>query len=305
MLLVLAGCASGTKSFARSDLPRLTLRSLDAPAGLRYDPEGSGANMLERESYNPWGAVASKVFIYFCTASEPSCDFAAATKQQERAAIARVRRDPRVRRWRFVPKEKRLRQLRKTTPAAVKALPANPFPDALTIYPNYGGLAPTLGMELQAAKLPGVQKIDWSGIGALAKHLGKVLFLDRLLRPFGFVADYGTQFYGTRNKTAYAESIAFLFKDAQGASKALATMHSQIGQLLGQAAALKDVSARRLGQESWGVSGIFFASAPPGYLYVWRRRNLVLFFTASGAKTVMTEARARSWAAKLDARATG
>ena len=113
---------------------------------MRYDPEGSGANMLERESYNPWGAVASKVFIYFCTASEPSCDFAAATKQQERAAIARVRRDPRVRRWRFVSKEKRLRQLRKTTPAAVKALPANPFPDALTIYPNYGGLAPTLGM---------------------------------------------------------------------------------------------------------------------------------------------------------------
>src|SRR3989442_13643739 len=104
---------------------------------MRYDPEGSGANMLERESYNPWGAVASKVFIYFCTASEPSCDFAAATKQQERAAIARVRRDPRVRRWRFGPKEKRLRQLRKTTPAAVKAVPAHPVPAGCTTLPSH------------------------------------------------------------------------------------------------------------------------------------------------------------------------
>src|SRR5205807_860863 len=115
-LLVLAGCGSGTKSFARSDLPRLTLRSLEAPAGMRYDPQGSGANMLERESYNPWGAVASEVFVYFCTASEPSCDFAAATKRHERAVFARVQRDPRVRRWRFVSKEERLRQLRKTAP---------------------------------------------------------------------------------------------------------------------------------------------------------------------------------------------
>ena len=151
---------------------------------------------------------------------------------------------------------------------------------------------------LTKAELPSGVRINakQSGVNLLEKEGGNAQ-LFQILRPLGFVADYGAQYYGRPSRVAYVESIAFLFKTATGASKALVAMHQALRQL-GQG--VKDVSPPRLGEESWGVSGVFFPKAPPGYFYVWRLRNLILQFTMSGAKTVVTAPSARAYAAKLN-----
>jgi hypothetical protein len=144
---------------------------------------------------------------------------------------------------------------------------------------------------------PGVREdLKQSGSNMLEREGGNgELF--RLLRPHGFVADYGAQYYGPGNRIAYVESIAFLFTGTKGASAALAAMHGAFRHL-GQG--VKDVAPPRLGDESWGVSGVFFPKAPPGYFYAWRVRNLILSFTMSGAKALVTVATARAYAAKLN-----
>src|SRR5207253_9687549 len=97
--------------------------------------------------------------------------------------------------------------------------------------------------------------------------------LFRLFRPFGFVADAGSEFFGNQTSIAYAQSLAFLFKDSKGASKALAALHDVLTQTPEN---LKDVKSPGIGDESWAVSSRFFPKAPPGYLFFWRRLNLVL-----------------------------
>ena len=141
--------------------------------------------------------------------------------------------------------------------------------------------------------------VDNAGLGFLERERGNAELL-RLLRPFGFVADAGSEFAGNQTSIAYAESLAFLFKDPKGASKALAAMHGAIAQV-GQG--VKDVTAPGLGDESWAVSGVFFPKAPPGCFFVWRKLNLVLAFTMSGSPSVVTESSARSYATKLEGRA--
>jgi hypothetical protein len=137
------------------------------------------------------------------------------------------------------------------------------------------------------------------GVGFLEREGGNGDFF-RLLRPHGFVADAGSEFYGTPKAIAYAESLAFLFKSARGASSALAALHAAIRQL---GSGIKDVAAPKLGSESWGVSGTFAPKSPPGYFYMWREQNVVLALTMSGRPAVVTQSKARSYAAKLDARA--
>jgi cell division transport system permease protein len=102
------------------------------------------------------------VRVYFCT--ESTCD-KAAKKAEETAVAARLNGDTRIRPGgvTFISKEDALRQMEKTQPEAVKQLPANPFPDALKIYPKNGSLTPAIGKELQGLHLSGVQKIDWGG----------------------------------------------------------------------------------------------------------------------------------------------
>jgi hypothetical protein len=134
------------------------------------------------------------------------------------------------------------------------------------------------------------------GIGFLEREGGNGDFF-RLLRPHGFVADAGSEFYGSPKGIAYAESLAFLFKSSQGASTALAALHRAIGQL---GAGVKDVAPSHLGAESWTVSGTFAPKSPPGYFSMWRVQNVVLAFTMSGRPAVVTERLVRSYAAKLD-----
>lgn len=133
------------------------------------------------------------------------------------------------------------------------------------------------------------------GVGFLEREGGNESFFV-LLRPHGFVADAGSEFYGPKNRVAYAESLAFLFENGGGASKALAAMHEAFPQV-GQG--VRDVSDPDLGEESWGVSGVFGPKSPPGYFYMWRDRNVIRAFMLSGARSVVTESRARAEAGKL------
>jgi cell division transport system permease protein len=123
------------------------------------------------------------VRVYFCT--ESTCD-KAATKAEETAVAARLNGDSRIRPGRagvtFISKEAALQQMQKTQPEAVRQLPANPFPDALKIYPKNGSLTPTIGKELQDLHLSGVQKIDWGG-----KLTHRVLHVTGVIESF-FIA---------------------------------------------------------------------------------------------------------------------
>jgi hypothetical protein len=135
------------------------------------------------------------------------------------------------------------------------------------------------------------------GVGFLEREGGNGPFF-ALLRPHGFLADAGSEFYGTPKAIAYAESLALLFKSATGASSALAALHRTIPQI---GRGVKNVAAPDLGQESWGVAGTFAPKSPPGYFYMWRVENVVLAFTMSGGRAVVTERSVRTHAAKLNA----
>src|SRR5437867_2577472 len=105
------------------------------------------------------------VRVYFCTASTCAQD---ATKGQENAVAARLSNDSRIKRVEYVSKEEALQLMREREPKAVEVLPANPFPDALKIYPKNGDLTPVIGKELDDGNLAGVQNVDWGG--KLTKH---------------------------------------------------------------------------------------------------------------------------------------
>ena len=119
------------------------------------------------------------VRVYFCTQATCGAD---ATKKQETAAAARLNGDSRIRNVRFVSKEQAFKIMSKKQPEAMKALPANPLPDALKISPKSGDLTPVIGKELQAAHLAGVQNIDWGG-----KLTHRVLHVTRIIESF-FIA---------------------------------------------------------------------------------------------------------------------
>ena len=106
------------------------------------------------------------VSVYFCT-SDTCPTEGPATKGQENAVAARLSDDPRIGRMEFVSKEQALKIMRKKQPEYVAALPSNPFPDALKIYPTRGELTPVVGEELRRAHLggvpPGKHGVTWGG----------------------------------------------------------------------------------------------------------------------------------------------
>jgi hypothetical protein len=152
-------------------------------------------------------------------------------------------------------------------------------------------------LVFQRADAPPGMKLNPKSAGPnfLEREQGNAEFL-QLLRRFGFVGDAGSEFYGRRASIAYAESLAFLFRDEKGAAKALAAMHRAIS---GVGQNVRDLTAPDLGDESWGMAGTFDQNAPPGFFFVWRDRNLIRAFTMSGANSAITEATAESYAEKL------
>jgi hypothetical protein len=119
------------------------------------------------------------------------------------------------------------------------------------------------------------------------------------LKQAGLEGDYGTRFLSKGGATGpvFAESLALVFKDSGGASKALSFTKAQAtrgGKQVG-------VSAKGLGEEGWGLRGSFFsANAPETYFYTWRVGNAVLSLILAGT---VTEKQARGYADRLDSRA--
>jgi cell division transport system permease protein len=119
------------------------------------------------------------VRVYFCTDSTCASN---ATKKQENVVAARLNGDSRIKRVEFISKQQAYQIMLKQQPDAMKALPANPLPDSLKIYPRGGDLTPVIGNELQDANLAGVQKIDWGG-----KLTHRVLHVTGIIESF-FIA---------------------------------------------------------------------------------------------------------------------
>jgi cell division transport system permease protein len=119
------------------------------------------------------------VRVYFCTSSTCPQEASAA---DENALAMRFNGDSRIKNIIPVSKEEALALMKKREPKAVEVLPANPFPDALKIYPKSGDLTPEIGKEIQDANLPGVQTVDWGG--KLTKH---VLHVTHVIETF-FIA---------------------------------------------------------------------------------------------------------------------
>jgi cell division transport system permease protein len=119
------------------------------------------------------------VRVYFCTSSTCPQEASAA---DENALAKRFNGDSRIKNIIPVSKEEALALMKKREPKAVEVLPANPFPDALKIYPKSADLTPKIGKEIQDANLPGVQTVDWGG--KLTKH---VLHVTHVIETF-FIA---------------------------------------------------------------------------------------------------------------------
>ncbi len=128
-----------------------------------------------------------------------------------------------------------------------------------------------------------------SGAGALEKEQDGAQTV-AALKPFGFQADYASMFFGEGH---FAESIAILFDDAEGAGKALASLERLFGS------DVSSIDTAGLGEESWGLAGVFFPKAPPGVFYGWRRGNVLLLLNVSPS----TSADVRPVADSLDERA--
>jgi cell division transport system permease protein len=120
------------------------------------------------------------VHVYFCTGD--TCPKEATRAQMD--DVARIASaSPLVKRVEFVPKQKALQIMRKKHPDEVKALPANPFPDALTVIPKRGDDVERVAGLFQANSDVGVQKVDYG-----KKTTKRVLRLAKVIEIFFILA---------------------------------------------------------------------------------------------------------------------
>jgi cell division transport system permease protein len=120
------------------------------------------------------------VHVYYCT--DDTCP-KAATRAQETAVARKAQTSPLVKSVDFVSKNEALEIMRKKHPDEVKALPANPFPDALTVLPKHGDDVEQVAALFGADASAGVQKIDYG-----KKTTKRVLKLARVIEVFFILA---------------------------------------------------------------------------------------------------------------------
>jgi cell division transport system permease protein len=101
-----------------------------------------------------------QVHVYFCSSVLPEggCK-TGATRVQERAVGARLRRDPRVQSVVYVSKEQAQAQMKKQFSYMYNngVVTANPLPDSWTVTPKQASYTPLLGKTICLARYPGVQ----------------------------------------------------------------------------------------------------------------------------------------------------
>jgi cell division transport system permease protein len=120
------------------------------------------------------------VHVYFCT--DDTCP-KAATPAQETDAARLGQSSSLVRQVTPVSKEEALRIMRKKHPDEVGQLPANPFPDALTVIPRHGDDVEKVAALFRADPSVGVQKIEYG-----KKTTKRVLKLARVIEVFFILA---------------------------------------------------------------------------------------------------------------------
>ena len=120
------------------------------------------------------------VHVYFCT--DDTCP-KAATPAQETAVARTAQSSSLVKRIDPVSKEEALEIMRKKHPEEVEALPANPFPDALTVIPKHGDDVERVAALFSADPAVGVQKIDYG-----KKTTKRVLRLAKVIEIFFVLA---------------------------------------------------------------------------------------------------------------------
>jgi cell division transport system permease protein len=120
------------------------------------------------------------VHVYYCT--DDTCP-KAATPAQETATARTAQASPLVKRVDFVSKEEALQIMRKKHPDEVGSLPANPFPDALTVIPKHGDDVEKVAAIFRADPTVGVQKVEYG-----KKTTKRVLKLARVIEIFFILA---------------------------------------------------------------------------------------------------------------------
>jgi cell division transport system permease protein len=120
------------------------------------------------------------VHVYFCT--DDTCP-KAATPVQETDAARIAQSSPLVKQVTPVSKEEALRIMRKKHPDEVGQLPANPFPDALTVMPKHGDDVEKVAALFRADPSVGVQKVEYG-----KKTTKRVLKLARVIEIFFILA---------------------------------------------------------------------------------------------------------------------
>jgi cell division transport system permease protein len=109
-----------------------------------------------------------EVKVYFCTSvvPQPGCK-TDATRAQEQAVAARLRRNPDVKSVTFVSKQQAEDQEKKSNPDMFQGgiVPTNPFPDSWTVTPVQAKYTPIIGKQLCQASYAGVEPCPATGIG--------------------------------------------------------------------------------------------------------------------------------------------
>jgi cell division transport system permease protein len=120
------------------------------------------------------------VHVYFCT--DDTCP-KEATAAQETTVARLAQTSPLVKRVTPVSKKEALQIMRKKHPDEVGSLPANPFPDALTVIPRHGDDVEKVAALFRADPSVGVQKIEYG-----KKTTKRVLKLARVIEIFFILA---------------------------------------------------------------------------------------------------------------------
>jgi cell division transport system permease protein len=120
------------------------------------------------------------VHVYFCT--DDTCPKQATHAQMDDVART-ASSSPLVKKFEFISKKEALALMRKKHPEEVKALPANPFPDALTVIPKHGDDVEEVAALFQATPDIGIQKVDYG-----KKTTKRVLRLAKVIEIFFILA---------------------------------------------------------------------------------------------------------------------
>src|SRR3989442_12662872 len=120
------------------------------------------------------------VHVYYCTSD--TCAKEATVAQMNRVANI-ASSSPLVKNVVPVSKEQALAQMRKRHPEEVKALPSNPFPNALTVIPKRGEDVEKVAGLFKASPALGIDKVDF---GKQTTH--RVLKLAHVIEIFFIIA---------------------------------------------------------------------------------------------------------------------